>query len=138
MIWTFVIIVVGIIAVKFFISFNKDNDDLQGKKLDEKFGVIVNMINEAAFDGQGSITTFSKREFNLYRNGENQIINFSYGTGHLTINWKYKYFQKEIVHEKQFTDVRNLSLFEQEKIGRQIISEMTIIVEKHKNNVLDI
>lgn len=136
MIWTIVIVIVGYIFIRFFISLSKDNDDLQGRTLDDKFNVIVHMINEAAFNGRGSVTTLDKREFNLYEEGQNQIIKFQYSTGHLTITWKYKYFQKEVVHERQFNDVRNLSLFEQQKIGEQMINEMTIVVERHKNNVI--
>ena len=84
----------------------------------------------------GKVTTLDKRSFNLYQDGKNQIIKFEYGTGHLTITWKYKYFQKEIVHEKQYDNVRNLSLFEQQKIADNIISEMEQVVENHKNNVI--
>lgn len=113
MVWTIVIAIIGIILFRFFSSLSKDNDDLQGRTLSEKFNVIVSMINEAAFNGGGSVTTLDKREFNLYEDGQNQIIKFQYSTGHLTITWKYKYFQKEIVHERQFNEVRNLSLFDQ-------------------------
>lgn len=113
MVWTIVIAIIGIILIRFFSSLSKDNDDLQGRTLSEKFNVIVSMINEAAFNGGGSVTTLDKREFNLYEDGQNQIIKFQYSTGHLTITWKYKYFQKEIVHERQFNEVRNLSLFDQ-------------------------
>lgn len=74
------------------------------------------MINEAAFNGNGSITVLDKREFCLYEDGQNQIIKFHYSTGHLTIIWKYKYYQKEIVHEKLFSDVRNLSLIQQQNL----------------------
>lgn len=136
MVWTIVIAIIGIILFRFFSSLSKDNDDLQGRTLSEKFNLIVSMINEAAFNGSGSVTTLDKREFNLYEEGQNQIIKFQYSTGHLTITWKYKYFQKEIVHERQFNDVRNLSLFDQQKIGEQMINEMTIVVERHKNNVI--
>lgn len=135
MIWIIVVIIVGFILIRFFISLSKDNEDLQGRPLDDKFNVIVNMINDVAFDGLGSVTSLDKREFNLYEDGQNQIINFRYSTGHLTITWKYKYFQKEIVHKRQFNNVRNLSLFEQGKIGEQMIKEMEIVVENHKNNV---
>jgi len=136
MVWTIVIAIIGIILFRFFSSLSKDNDDLQGRTLPEKFNVIVSMINDAAFNGDGSVTTLDKREFNLYEDGQNQIIKFQYSTGHLTITWKYKYFQKEIVHERQFNDVRNLSLFEQQKIGEQMIKEMATVVERHKNNVI--
>jgi hypothetical protein len=136
MVWVIVIAIIGIMLFRFFLALIKDNDDLQGRTLDDKFNVIVNMINAIAFDGGGSVTTLDKREFNLYEDGQNQIIKFQYSTGHLTITWKYKYFQKEIVHKRQFNDVRNLSLFDQQKIGEQMIKEMAIVVERHKNNVL--
>ena len=136
MIWIIVIVIVGFILIRFFISLSKDNYDLQGRTLDDKFNVIVNMINETAFGGRGSVTTLDKREFNLYEEGQNQIIKFHYSTGHLTITWKYKYFQKEVVHKRQFNYVRNLSIFDQQKIGEQMIKEMAITVERHKNNVI--
>jgi hypothetical protein len=136
MVWIIAIAVLGIILFRFFSSLSKDNDDLQGRTLDDKFNVIVNMINDAAFNGNGSVTALDKREFNLYEKGQNQIVKFQYSTGHLTITWKYKYFQKEIVHERQFNEVRNLSLFEQQKIGERMIQEMAIVVERHKNNVI--
>ena len=136
MVWTIVIAIIGIILFRFFSSLSKDNDDLQGRTLSEKFNVIVSMINDSAFNGDGSVTSLDKREFNLYEDGHNQIIKFKYSTGHLTITWKYKYFQKEIVHERQFNDVRNLSLFDQQKIGEQMIKEMATVVERHKNNVI--
>ncbi len=136
MIWVIVIGIIGFILFRFFSDLNKDNYDLQGQNLNEKFAVIVAAINDAAFNGGGSITTLDKRGFNLYENGQNQIINFQYGTGHLTITWRYKYFQKEVVHEKQFNDVRNLSIFEQQKIADRMIMEMTQVVENHKNNTI--
>ena len=135
---TWVIIVLLVIAIlgKFFWDYSKDNDDLNYQPLHEKFGVIVEMINQEAFNGLGTISKFDKREFNLYQDMQNQIIKFQYGTGNLTITWRYKYFQKEVVHERQFNNVRNLSLFEQQNIGEQIINEMIYVIEKHKINVL--
>jgi len=136
MIWTVIIIIVVIILFRFFNDLNKDNSDLQGQTLADKFQFLVIDLNEAAFNGNGRVTTLDKRSFNLYQDGQNQIINFNYSTGHLTITWKYKYFQKEIVHEKQFNDVRNLSIFEQQKLATIMVNEMNAIVEKHQNNVL--
>jgi hypothetical protein len=136
MIWIILIIVIGFILIRFFISLNKDNEDLQVKPLSEKFEIIVNTLNDSAFHGKGNITTIDNRRFNLYQDGQNQIINFDYSTGHLTIIWKYKYFQKELIHERQFRDVRNVSLFEQQKIAETIIREMDSIIENHKKLVL--
>lgn len=136
MFWTIVLVIVGYTLIRFFSDLNKDNYDLQGQPLPDKFGVIVQSLNSAAFGGSALVTQLDKRAFNLYENGQNQIILFRYGTGHLTIMWKYKYFQKEIIHERTFNDVRNLSIFEQQKIADQMIFEMTHIIENHKNNVI--
>ncbi|MBO6573124.1 MAG: hypothetical protein JJ958_11860 [Balneola sp.] len=138
MIWVVVIGAILFILFRFLNDYNKDNYDLRGQALNEKFKVIVNMINTVAFNGQGIVTQRDKREFNLYREKENQIINFIYSTGNLTITWKYKYFQKEVIHERTFYDVRNLSLFEQQEIGEIMIEEMGQVVAKHKNNVLNL
>ncbi len=119
----------------FFKDVSKDNADLQGQILNEKFKVIVAMVNQVAFQGLGKVNTIDKWEFNLYKQGENQIIHFFYGTGHLTITWKYKYFQKEVEHKRVFNNVRNLSIFEQEKIGRTMIEEMLHVVEKHQRDL---
>lgn len=136
MIWIILIAIVGFIIIKFILSMSKDIDDLQGQSLSEKFSVIVNLINQSAFHGKGNLTVLDKREFNLYENGQNQLMKFLYSTGHLTIIWKYKYYQKEIIHEKQFNDVRNLSIFDQQKIAEKIILEMADIVQEHKKSVI--
>lgn len=113
----------------------RDKTDLQNQSLSEKFSVVVSAINKAAFNGYGTVTVLNKRSFNLYEDGQNQIINFFYSTGHLTITWKYKYFQKEVVHERQFNDVRNITIFQQNKIAEQMISEMDMIVARHQASI---
>jgi hypothetical protein len=135
MIWVIGIGIIVFILFRFFNDLNKDNYDLQGQSLAEKFMYTVESLNDAAYNGQGSITTLNKRSFNLYEDGSNQIIHFTYSTGHLIITWKYKYFQKEVIHEKQFNDVRNLSLFEQQKIAEIMIKEMGVVIANHQNNV---
>ena len=74
MIWIVVIGIVGFIMIRFFSDLNKDNTDLQGQPLSKKFTVIVNSINEAAYGGMGKVTILDKRSFNLYQDGQNQII----------------------------------------------------------------
>lgn len=135
MVWIILLFIVGLLLFRFFTAFTKDEDDLQHQTLSEKFAVIVHMINEAAFNGRGEITVLDKREFNLYEDGENQIIKFQYSTGHLTITWKYKCLQKEVVHQRQYNNVRNLSLIEQQRIGVNIIKEMGVVIAKHKIDV---
>lgn len=137
MIWTVLIIIVVLIIGSIAINTGKDTQDLAGKTLGEKFNVIVNMLNNAAFNGEGELKYFDSKHFNMYPpNGSNQVIEFLYSQGMLSVTWKYKYFQKEMVFRKNLTNARNLSLFEQERIGRGLINEMEQKVFEHKNSVL--
>lgn len=136
MILLIVFAIIGIVIVMFFVSMNRDKRDLFENPLDKKFSILIRMINEAAFDGKGDVTILSQRELNIYKNGANQIIQFLYSTGKLTVIWKYKYFQKEVVHERTFGKVRNLSVFEQKAIGESLLKEMGAIIEEHKQKVL--
>jgi len=136
MIWAIIIAVVVFVLFKFSSALNKDNGDLAGQSLSEKFSFVVNILNDNAYGGEGKVTTIDKRRFNLYQENSNQIIQFQYSTGSLTICWKYKYYQKEIIHEKTFDEVRNLSLFEQEKIANILIREMKQVIAYHKTDVL--
>jgi len=128
-----VVLVIGSIAIKT----SKDSEDLSGTTLDNKFNVIVNMLNQAAFNGEGTVRYVDKKLFNLYpQSGSNQLIEFLYSQGMLSITWKYKYFQKEMVFRKNLLNVRNLSLFDQERIGSALIEEMEFKINEHKNNVM--
>ena len=52
MIWIIAIAIIGFIAFKFFSDFNKDKEDLERTTLDKKFKVIIDLINETAFNGR--------------------------------------------------------------------------------------
>ncbi len=132
----FLVLVLGYVTAKFLWDLNKDNYDLQGKNLADKFSLVVSILNEAVYNGEGEVTPLSRRSFNLYREGSNQIINFHYSTGSLTITWKYKFLQKEVVHSKTFDEVRNVSLIEQKRMANLTIIEMIPIIKNHHHSVL--
>jgi len=135
-----IIVVIAIILIGslllFQTSLSKDNEELNNQPLEEKFFTIVKILNKSAFSDKGEITKLNKRSFNLYGNGENQIINFHYSTGSLTITWKYKYYQKEIIHKKTYNNMRNLSIFEQGEVANKFVEEMNKVIINHKKNVM--
>lgn len=134
-------IIIGIVLLivgSIVINTGKDSKELIGTSLDEKFKVIINLINNSAFNGEGEINEYDKKHIYLINPvAGNQLVEFLYSQGMLSITWKYKYFQKELIHRRNFSNVRNLSLFEQEKIANSMIEEMQIKVHNHKNNVLN-
>jgi hypothetical protein len=131
------VLFVFLFVIPFFSGLLKDKNELNKVSLKEKFKVIIELLNLAAFDGHGSVRMTSKKTFNLYEDGQNQIISCDYYYGHLTIIWKYKYFHNEIVHQKIFHDLRNISLDTQKNIATEMINEMAVVVENHKNQVLN-
>lgn len=136
MVWVIILVVVAFILFSFSRGVVKDNEDLRYTSLTEKFEFIVYNLNKAAFNGNAQTVVLDKRSFNLHQQGKNQLIQFHYSTGHLTITWRYKYFQKEIVHENTYNDVRNLSIFQQQSIAEDMISQMERVMNKHQNDVL--
>ena len=136
MFWSLVIAIGIYITYQFVTATNKDKLELEHQVVEEKFQFVVGVLNEAVFNGKGGVSKLSNRSFNLYQDGENQIIHFHYSTGTLRITWKYKYFQKEVLHTRDFDNARNLSIFEQERLGNIMIVEMQKVIGQHKINVL--
>ena len=130
-----IIAIVAFILYKFISSLNKDNEVLNQQALSQNFSVIVDLINKSAYNGQGDITVLDKRSFNLYCEDHNQIINFQYSTSSLTITWKYKWFNNEIVHSKDFNQVQNITIDGQNRIAHQMINEMSDVIENHKQKI---
>lgn len=130
-------LLVSFFIIVFLINQSKDNQELAEKTLEEKFSVIINHVTDYAFDGEYQIKQISKKHIMIFhREISNQMIELLYNQGVLTILWKYKYFQKEMKFEKHLNNVRNLSLFEQEKIGTSIVGLMNIKVIKFKEEVI--
>lgn len=132
---TIIISILIVVVGKIIINTQKDKEDLLGTSVEEKFNVIVNKINQFAFNGEGEIKYIGKNHFNLYPDSSNQIVDFMYSQGMLSIIWKYKYLQKEMVYTKNLTNVRNLSLLEQAKIANAIIEEMSRKIQDHEKSV---
>lgn len=136
MIWYIVIGIIVFTLFRFFQDYNKSSKSLQGIILSKKFGTLVQELNNAAFDGTGEVIDVDIREFQIYKENDNQIIQFVYGVDDLTIIWRYKYFQKEVVHEKTFYNVMGCTEQQQKLIAEGYIKEMMQVVAKHKANIL--
>ena len=139
MIWIVMLTVVAFAIFKILIAFNKDlkkdSLDLNGIELSTKFIIIVDLLNEVAFHNKGTVIKVDNKEFKLYGDGQNKIIYFLYGAGHLTVTWKYKYLQKEVVYKKALHNARNISDEEQEKFSNDLIIEMSEIIKNHQKKV---
>lgn len=136
---TIIIVAIAIFLVFVFSRFGrdlrKDRQDLKHMTLPEKFQVMADMLNEAAFGGRGDIKIRTWKMFTIYEQDTNQFIIFDYSTGHLTITWKFKWLQVESISSKQFNYVRNINEAEQRKLAKRFIDESSIQFERHKRTV---
>lgn len=132
-----IITIVAVLAMFFFFwrALNKDRIELKGSTLEQKFSVMVDLFNQAAYGGAGRTHSLSWRSFNLYRENAQQIFNFNYSTGHLTVTWKFKWYHQEVTHIQDFNYVRNITDAQQEELAMRFLEECRVKMEVHIDKV---
>ena len=138
LIFHLVIFVLALIFVPFTRQLVKDKEELSRNPINKKFEILVGVINDVMLDGKGEVTLFDDdpRLMNLMSDDKrNMLIQFYYSTGNLSITLKYKFLQKELVYEKQFSGLRNLSAFMQRDIANEFIEICGRKIAEHQQNV---
>ena len=138
LIFLLVIFVLALIFVPFTRQLVKDKEELSRNPINKKFEISVGVINDVMLDGKGEVTLFDDdpRLMNLMSDDKrNMLIQFYYSTGNLSITLKYKFLQKELVYEKQFSGLRNLSAFMQRDIANEFIEICGRKIAEHQQNV---
>jgi hypothetical protein len=133
--FVFILLIILVFLITYLLSAYEGKRSFNNLKLQTKFGFLIKYLNKHVYNGNAKITIIDDRELNLYELNQNQIINFQDHNGVLTITWKFKYYQKEVVNVKEFRDINNFSMAEQHKIGENMINETAIIIEKHKREI---
>ena len=67
---------------------------------------------------------------------QNLLVQFYYSTGNLTIYLKYKYFHKEMVYEKQFNSLRNITVFQQKDIANEFVEVARKKILEHQQKTV--
>lgn len=99
----------ALLFVPFARQLAKDKIELGNNPINEKFEILVGIINDALLAGRGEVTLFddNPKLMNLFSKDQaNILIQFFYGTGNLTITLNYKYYQRELVFKKEFYHFR--------------------------------
>ena len=129
---TTIFIIISILVFYIFKTFYKfrkeqiaDSEELFNQKLEDKFSYFIDGLNEYCYN----------RTLSLYKNDSCQIVNLEYGTGILTIIWKFKYFQQEMVYQRNLPNARNINIEWQKNALKLVISEFLDQYEKHKSKV---
>ena len=117
MLWIILIAIIGMSIIGFMRGMNKDNEDLQGQTLSEKFSVMVDLINQEIFNGMGHVEEHGKRDFTLYAPGVPHTLYFLYGAGNLRVEWRAVLFGQKHIVSKEFHNPRNVTDKEQEQMA---------------------
>jgi len=135
-------IVIGLVLYAVFrkyLQFKKeqrlDAEELKNQNIYDKFKFLIDGFNGYCFNGKGKVSVFDNKNANVYQEGSNQIVLFQYNAGMLTIVWKYKYFQNEMVYEKNFPDARNATEIGVKGALNTIIDEFNEQLSAHKANI---
>lgn len=133
-----VVLLFAIIIVPFTRDLVKDKEELGRTPINEKFKVLVSIINDGLLDGKGEITLVDNdpRLMSLMsKEKRNMLIQFYYSTGNLKIILRYKWLQKELIWERQFNGLRNITIFMQKDIANQFIEMSREKIVEHQRNV---
>lgn len=125
-----ILIIVIIILVKYNSSIVKDNHELIKEPLQYKFKYLFQDLIDEIYQGNGKIKVIDDRALNLYSDGALQIVQVFYSTGHLTLTWRKRdFYRGEIIFEKQYNNVRDVTLQQQKLIAENFVIE----AESHFN-----
>jgi hypothetical protein len=108
---------------------NIENTNMTGTKSNispiiKNCEIIVNHINDAAFNGFGNITIINDNNIKLSDNERFNDISFILSNNNLTIKWTLIYLIKEVIHERTFNFNENLDYSEQLEIADIMIQEL--------------
>ncbi len=136
-----IIVVVIFFIVKKIMQYNKelklDKEELMNQNIYDKFKVLMDGFNSYCFNDTGKVNVLDDKNANVYKEGSNQIVMFLYNAGMLTVVWKYKYFEKEMVYERSFPDARNATEIGLKSALEIIIGEFKERLDEHKAKILN-
>jgi hypothetical protein len=122
-------------VVLFVVESFRDKQELKQGGLPEKFSTLINFLNDWTYQGNGTIHKIDNYLFNLYKENSCQIIHFFYTADILSITWKFKYYQQEVVYKRDMRNARNTTDEQQAEFAKLIISEFAAKVEAHKRKI---
>ena len=113
----------------------KDRMELRKTRIEDKFRIILGEIDFSLLNGKGTILPHSQpRTVNMC--DDHVMISLWYGTGHLTITMVYEFEGREIIFDRTYGNVRDITDDDQRNIARNyFIPYAREQVEQHRMNV---
>lgn len=118
----------------FYKDYKADEIDIKNG-LENKFKILINELNKFAFNNEGIVNNTCDRGFNLYKKGSSQIILFYYSTGILSIEWKAKYQNQELILNEKIDKAKDILEPELKQYSEWLIEEFIERYLPFKNRI---
>ena len=124
---------------KFFLyyikSSNNDAKFLQKSSLDKQLSILLNELNQYAYNGQGQITNTSPTSLNLFKQNSSYIIHFVLSGGTIQVQWKTTVLGREYVLKVDLDNALDITDEAQRKTAKFLIERYEIEIADFKNKM---
>lgn len=126
-------------VVKFFI-YNKKNTDKDGQILSDKslqqvLSILIEELNQYAYNGQGTVTNLSHNSLKLYKQDNAQVILFSLLGGVVSIEWRLKTMGREFILTMDLNNIKEITDDGQRKSAQSITKMFKVDLERFKDRI---
>ena len=125
--------------VKFFIYYKKntgtDAKILSEKTLQEVLSILIQELNQYAYNGQGTVTNLSHDSLKLYKQDSPQVILFSLLGGVVSLEWRLKVMGREFIFTMGLNNIQEITDDGQRKTAQSIIRMFEDDLERFKERM---
>lgn len=125
--------------VKFFIYYKKniekDKKVLTDKTLQETLSILIEELNQYAYNGQGIITSLSNESLKLYKQDSAQVILFNLLGGVVSLEWRLKIMGREFIFTMGLNNITEITDEGQRKSAQSIIKMFEKDLESFKDEI---
>ena len=136
MIWW--IIILSIICLVLYLVYwlkVRDKKDLEQKSMFDRFYIIINAINNEAFEGEGQVGITKDNIVTVYKDKAKQSIHLKYMLRDLHIIWFYEYHSKQITIANVIRKEEIPNLFMQKAVISVIIQKVRAKKKTHREKL---
>ena len=133
--WITILSIICLVLYLVYRAIRRDRNDLKQKSMFDRFYIIINAINNEAFEGKGQVGMTEDNIVTIYKDKAKQSIHLKYMLSDLHIVWFYKYHSKEITIAEVIRKNEIPNIFMQKAVISMIIQKVRTKKKIHRDKV---
>ena len=133
--WIIILLIICLVLYLVYWLRVRDRKDLEQKSMFDRFYIIINAINDEAFEGKGKVGITRDNIVTIYKDNAKQSIHLKYMLSDLHIIWFYKYQDKEITIGNIIKKNEIPNVFMQKAIISVIIQKVRTKKKLHRDKI---